>query len=94
MGIPSFINNILVLTPANPSYVGTLHVSGFQVNSTGTNWVARVTDNNSQLIFAANHSGTDFMPYSHSVSPSIQINNATASMTNVSELIIYTGWAG
>jgi hypothetical protein len=92
MAVPSNINGIINLTPANPSIAGSFDVTGFVVNSSNTNWVAKVTDIDSQVVFFATHSSTDLSPFSHSFSPSIQLRNLNAvTSSGASNILVYTG---
>lgn len=91
MPTPSFLNSILNLTLANPSYVGTIQASGFLVNSSSTRWVAKVTDNASQVVFHATHSSTDFKPFSHPLPKTLLITNPDISTSSKTDSIfIYT----
>ena len=93
MATPSFLNDILVLTPSNPTFTGTLNVRGFLVNSSATNWAAKVTDVNGQVVFYATHSGVNVLPFSHPISKDIQLRDLSmATSSNVDHLLIYTGW--
>lgn len=90
MPTPSSNNSIIDITQANPSIIGTFNVSSFVVNATGTSWSVKLTDANSEVIFAANHSSTSQFPFSHTLSKPLQVKNIVGTtLTNISDVLVY-----
>lgn len=90
MPTPSNINSIIDITQANPSITGTFNISSFVVNATGTSWSVELTDADSQVVFAANHSGTTQFPFSHTLVKPLQIRDIIGTtLTNISDVLVY-----
>ena len=90
MPTPSNNNSIINLTQANPSILGSFNIGSFLVNSTGTNWAVKLTDNNGEVIFAANHSGTTQFPFSHPLPKKLLIKDIIGTtLTNISDVLVY-----
>lgn len=90
MPTPSSNNSIIDITQANPSITGTFNIGSFVVNSTGTNWAVKLTDVNSEVIFAANHSGTTQFPFSHTLAKTLQVKDIIGTtLTGISDVLVY-----
>ena len=90
MGTPNSNNGIIDITIANPSILGSFNIGSFLVNSTGTNWAVKLTDTNGEVIFAANHSGTTQLPFSHTLPKTLLIKDIIGTtLTNISDVLVY-----
>lgn len=89
MATPSVLNGVVKFNSADLFLTGTVMATAFFVNASKTNWVIDLQDKNSQTIFKANGSAAESLSFTLA-NPLPIVNPSVVTITNVSDLLIYT----